>query len=248
MREDLPARPGAEPVGPLVARGRRSRRCRRSRSRRRRSGRSRRATSARCRSARRARRSGRCRSRSRPSAGSPAPRRPRGRRRRSRPCCGSRRSRRCVGGERVHAAVGVAHVDAAVGHGGRGVEVAAAQAQPAAARALLPHQAAVARPDRVRAPAVVAEVEPPVGEREAALHGAVGPEAPADAPVARVHRVDRAVLRAEVERVAAGSAARTRCGSPARGSSAPCRSCRRARPRGRRRRPRRSFARWSSTT
>ena len=153
-----------------------------------------------------------------------------------------------AGGERVHAPVRGADVHAAVGDGGRGVEVAGAEAERAAARRRAPDLAAVALADRVDAAAVGAEVQLAVGEREAALDRAVGAEAPAHAAGRRhpSRRRCRSPIRSTAGRRRA--AGRTRSGSRAPSPSRSCPSCRRARRRGRRASSGPSFLRWSRTT
>ena len=168
----------------------------------------------------------------------PAPTRRRASRRRSRRCCGSRRACRrrrrtstrgrpccpCRRGRRRRRAWS------------RSCREPSPKRPPLVeARHSL---AAVALPDRVRAAAVVAEVEPAVGQREPALDRAARPEAPAHVAVAR--RPSRRRSRSPSRSTARPSATQRRGLAAARELPAPldpARSCRRARRRGRRRRP-----------
>ena len=138
--------------------------------------------------------------------------------------------------ERVHVAVGVADVDAPVRDGRRGVEVAGGEAEVGAARAGVPDLLAGVLVDRVDLAAVGAEVELALGQREPALDGAAGAEPPRRAAaVVEAHRVDLAVLAAEVDVVVDDHRRRLRAARQRLATTRPCRSWPTARRRARRR-------------
>src|SRR2546421_229557 len=94
--------------------------------------------------------------------------------------------------------VGVADVPPPEGDRRSRVELPGAESERGAAGARRPDAPSRVLTHRVHLSAVVAEVEDPVGQRGAALHGPGGPVTPANRSVRGAQRVHGAVLAAEV--------------------------------------------------